>query len=58
MRHVALLGLALCVVSLLLSAQAADGSVGEYLDRGLKLIEELNHPAGDNGSLPPHHPAE
>lgn len=46
------------MVSLLLSAQAADGSVGEYLDRGLKLIEELNHPAGDNASLPPHQPAE
>lgn len=45
MRHVALLGLALCLVSLLLSAQAADGSVDGLLDRGLQFISELNGPA-------------
>ncbi|WP_425404445.1 hypothetical protein [Hwanghaeella sp.] len=42
MRQIALLGLTLCVISLLLSAQAAGESVGDLVDRGVRFISELS----------------
>lgn len=42
MRHVALLGLALCLVSLLLSAHAVDGSVDAFFDQGIQFTQHMD----------------
>lgn len=46
MRQIALLGLILCLTSLLMSARVADGSVDTLVENSIELIRAADAPMG------------
>tara|TARA_Y100001947_G_scaffold124452_1_gene108973 strand:- start:354 stop:530 length:177 start_codon:yes stop_codon:yes gene_type:complete len=44
MRPIALLGLTLCLASLLMSARVADGSVDTLVEKSIELIKAVDDP--------------
>lgn len=47
MRQIALLGLTLCLASLLMSARVADGSVGSLVEKTIELIKVVEEKTGE-----------
>ncbi|RVU38995.1 hypothetical protein EOI86_06970 [Hwanghaeella grinnelliae] len=45
MRQIALLGLILCVASLLMSARMADGSVGALVEKSVEILKAVEDDA-------------